>query len=195
MALLLKNYEGTEHEREKVARLIFDSDLVFNSLVYGKNALHVIEALLDLGDNYFSPQFTRCVMNENQIVGIAVAFPVSQKTEIDQKSGKDFAKAMGIFRFLSLMPLFIRMEKMMPAVTGTTGGYLHTLCIDSEQRGKGLGGQTIQQIAEELGPLHLHVNGDNAKAIAFYEKNGFKKAARGQMIHKGRPLSQILMSK
>lgn len=74
----------------------------------------VIEAMLGLGDNYFD--HTQCAVQEGRVVGVKVGFPVSEKAQINQNSGKDFARAMGFLRFLARMPLFMRMDKMMPAV-------------------------------------------------------------------------------
>ncbi len=102
---------------------------------------------------------------------------------------------MGFFRFLSRMPLFIRMDKMMPAVEDESGYYVHTITVDSEYRGQGLGGEIIDQVAAEHGALYLHVNGDKEAAIRFYEQNGFKRLAEGSMTHKGHQLSQVLMGR
>ena len=179
MGIDLENYASEKHDRHTVARLIFESDPVFNVLVYGKDAVGVIEGMLQLGNNYFESSYTRCVMRDGRVVGVIVGFPVSQKAEIDQKSGKDFARSMGFFRFLSRMPLFIRMDKMMPAVEDGSGYYIHTITVDSEYRGQGLGSEIIRQVAAEHGALYLHVN----------------RAKEASMTHKGHELSQVLMGR
>jgi len=195
MAVELEKYDSGKHEEQTVARLIFESDPVFNTLVYGKDAIGVIEGMLRLGDNYFDSQYIRCAIHEGKVVGVIVGFPVSEKAEIDQKSGKDFARTMGFFRFLSRMPLFVRMDKMMPAVEDERGYYVHTISVASECRGRGFGSEMIEQEAAEHGPLYLHVNRDNKAAIRFYERNGFRRLAEGSMMYNGHELSQVLMGR
>ena len=151
------------HDPHAVARLIFESDPVFNTLTYGKDPVTVIKAMLRLGESYFDPSYTRCAIHEGCIVGVIVGFPVSEKAHIDQKSGKDFARAMGFFRFVSRMPLFIRMDRMMPTVDDQDGYYVHTITVDAEYRGRGIGSEMIERVAE------------------------------GSMVHKGHELSHVLM--
>lgn len=193
MPIDVESYDHGKHDEQTVARLIFESDPVFNTLVYGKDAVAVIERMLTFGDTYFDARYTRCVLHEGRVVGVFVGFPVSEKAEIDQESGKGFARSMGFFRFLARMPLFVRMEKMMPAVDDETGYYVHTITVDGEYRGRGFGSEVIERVASEHGPLYLHVNRDKEDAIRFYERNGFKRLAEGSMTYKGRELSQVLM--
>lgn len=100
---------------------------------------------------------------------------------------------MGFFRFLSRMPLFIRMDRMMPAVEDENGYYIHTIGVDADLRGRGLGSEMIKRVAFEQDSLYLYVNRDNGAAIRFYERNGFKRLADGSMMHKGHELTQVLM--
>ena len=195
MPIELENYNSEKHDEHTVARLIFESDPVFNTLTYGKDPVAVIEAMLRLGDNYFDSSYTRCAIHEGRIVGVIVGFPVSEKAAIDQKSGKEFARAMGFFRFVARMPLFVRMDRMMPAVEDESGYYVHTISVDAEVRGRGFGSEIIDRVASEHGALYLHVNRDKEAAIRFYERNGFKRLAEGSMMHKGHELSQVLMGR
>mgnify|MGYP006303647803 CR=1 FL=1 len=195
MPIELDNYSGERHDEDTVARLIFESDPVFNTITYGRDPVAVIEAMLRLGDNYFDSRYTRCAMHESRVVGVIVGFPVSEKAEIDQKSGKDFARAMGFFRFVARMPLFIRMDRMMPTVEDEDGYYVHTITVDAEYRGRGFGSEMIERVASEHGALYLHVNRDKEDTIRFYERNGFKRLAEGSMTHKGHELSQVLMGR
>ena len=110
MPICFENYDSQKHDRQTIARLIFESDPVFNAIVYGEDAVGVIDGMLQLGDNYFDSQYTRCAIHEGSVVGVVVGFPRSEKRTIDQKSSKDFARALGFFRFLWRMPLYVRME-------------------------------------------------------------------------------------
>jgi len=195
MAVELEHYDSGKHDQRSVARLVFESDPVFNTLVYGKDPIAVIEGLLRLRDNYFDARYTRCAIHDGRVAGVVVGFPVAEKAEIDKKSGKDFARTMGTFRFLARMPLFVRMGKMMPPVEDESGYYVHTLCVDSDFRGLGLGSEIIGRVVAEHGALYLHVNRDNEAAIRFYERNGFRRLAEGSMRHKRHELSQVLMGR
>jgi ribosomal protein S18 acetylase RimI-like enzyme len=168
---------------------------VFNAIVYGKDAVAVIEGMLQLEDNYFDPRYNRCAIRDGGVVGVIVGFPVAEKAAIDQQSGKDFARTMGFFRFLARMPLFVRMDKMMPPVEDESGYYVHTISVDSACRGRGVGSEMIEQVCGPARATYLHVNRRNEAAIRFYEKNGFRRLAEGAMMHKGRELSQVLMGR
>ena len=128
-------------------------------------------------------------------MGVVVGFPISEKRTIDQKSGKDFARVLGFFRFLWRMPLFVRMDQMMPAVDYDQGCYIHTISVDTAFRSQGLGSEMIERVASEHGSLDLHVNRSNDAAIRFYERNGFKQLAEGSMMHKGQELTHVLMGR
>jgi hypothetical protein len=67
MAIGLECYASEKHDRHTVARLIFESDPVFNTLVYGKDAVGVIEGMLQLGNNYFESSYTRCATHDGRI--------------------------------------------------------------------------------------------------------------------------------
>ena len=95
MTVEFVSYDSGKHDEHTVAQLIFQSDPVFNTLVYGKDAVAVVERMLRLGDNFFDSRYTRCAIHETSLVGVVVGFPISEKAEIDRKSGKDFARAMG----------------------------------------------------------------------------------------------------
>ena len=195
MALEIEDYDSQKHDEQTVARLIFASDPVFNTLVYGEDAVAVIQAMLRLQDNFFDSRYARCAIYQGNVVGVIVGFPVSDKVEIDRKSGKDFARTMGFFRLLARMPLFVRMDKMMPAVEDEHGYYVHTISVDPDFRRRGFGSEMIDIVRSEHRSLYLHVNRDNEAAIRFYERNGFKRLAEGSMIHKGHELSQLLMGR
>lgn len=52
MPVRAENYNNEKHDERTVARLVFESDPVFNTLAYGRDAIGVIEEMLRLGDNY-----------------------------------------------------------------------------------------------------------------------------------------------
>lgn len=93
-----------------------------NLVVYGdqREGIKVIRKLLSMGNNYFGPTYTKCAIQGNQIVGVIVGFPVSEKSRMDSISGKAFARTMGIFSFLKKILIFIRMAKLVSGKMDTT---------------------------------------------------------------------------
>lgn len=108
-----------------------------NDQIRDENRLQKVYALNASGCTALQEKSS--LIHDGKITAVVVTFPLSEKAEIDQKSGKSFAQAMGLFPFLSRMPLFLRMEKMMPRVESSSGSYIHTISVDSEKRGGGIG--------------------------------------------------------
>ncbi len=73
-------------------------------------------------------------------------------------------------------------------VTVDGGGYLDQLVVAPEHWGGGIGGALMAE-AKRLAPagLDLHVNQDNARAIRFYDTQGFKIAGESFNAESGRP--------
>src|SRR5262245_14724348 len=59
-------------------------------------------------------------------------------------------------------------------VVNPNTGYLDQIVVATEQQGKGVGEALLAQARKQAPDgLDLHVNQDNARAVRFYEKNGF----------------------
>jgi ribosomal protein S18 acetylase RimI-like enzyme len=191
--LIFENYNPQKHDKETIAKLIFESDVEMNSLVYGRNPIKVIKALLSTPQFYFLEQYTTLALLGDSIMGIVVAYPASKRKEIDKLAGQGMIKAMGFFTFLRKMALFIRMEKMLGGEIENDGLYIHTICVDGKVRGQNIGRMLIQYLNERNPIMYLYVNADNHSAIRFYEKNGFAKKFHGTMKYKGKELGEYLM--
>ena len=50
-------------------------------IVYGKDAAGATEGMLQLGEDYFDSQYTRCAIHEGGVAGVIVGFPISEKGE------------------------------------------------------------------------------------------------------------------
>jgi putative acetyltransferase len=74
-------------------------------------------------------------------------------------------------------------------VVNPTTGYLDQLVVATEQQGSGVAEALLAE-ARRLSPagLDLHVNQDNARAIRFYEKNGFIKSGEDLNPRSGAPI-------
>jgi putative acetyltransferase len=68
-------------------------------------------------------------------------------------------------------------------------GYLDQIVVATDCQGRGIA-QTLLAEARRLSPngLDLHVNQDNARAIRFYEKHGFRSAGEGVNPRSGAPI-------
>lgn len=195
MEVWLEQYNPKKHDKEVLADLIFKSDKKMNTLTYGSNALDVIETLLNIPESYFVPKYMDCAMVNDELVGVVVYFPVSQMEEVDKIAGKGFMKAMGFLSFFKKMPLFMKMDKMLGGDLDDDGLYIHTISVDEEFRGMGIGSNIINKIAEENSKMYLYVNMENKGAIRFYKRNGFEEKHLGTMLHKGEKFGEYLMER
>jgi putative acetyltransferase len=70
-------------------------------------------------------------------------------------------------------------------------GYLDQISVEPACRGQGLA-QALMAEAKRCMPqgFHLWVNDDNARAIAFYRKEGFRPGATGTNPNSGKPVTR-----
>ena len=190
-----ESYNSEKHDKEAIANLIFQSDPTLNSLVYGRQPLETIKALLEIPKSYFRSEYARLAVIEDRVVGIIVAYPAAQIEEIDKLAGRGMMKTMGPVTFPGKIPLFMKMKKMMGVEIDSEGGYIHTICIDEEMRGKKLGAKFIEMLSDEYNKLHLYVNAENLAAVRFYRRNGFEPIYHGRMKYRGNEYEEILMEK
>lgn len=195
MGVKLETFEPERHDKNAIADLIFQSDEEMNSLVYGKNAAEVIRKLLEVPDSYFVPEYTKCALLGEKLVGVVVSYPVSQMKEVDKVAGQGFMKALGLFSFLTKMSLYTKMAKMLGGNLDRDGLYIHTLCVDSKFRGMGLGTEILAALAKENEKMYLYVNAKNQGAIRFYKKNGFNEGFHGKMKYRGKEYGEYLMER
>lgn len=195
MKVKLEKYDPQKHDKEVLADLIYESDPQMNTLTYGKNALEVIETLLKIPESYFVPEYMKCALVDDELVGVVVYYPVSKMEEVDKIAGRGFMKAMGLLSFFKKMPLFLKMDRMLGGDLDQDGLYIHTICVDSKLRGHGIGSEILDRIAEENNKMYLYVNMKNEGAIKFYKRNGFKEKFSGTMKHKGEAFGEILMER
>jgi putative acetyltransferase len=71
-------------------------------------------------------------------------------------------------------------------------GYLDQIVVAADAQGRGIADVLLAE-ARRLSPalLELHVNQDNARAVRFYEKNGFVKAGEDVNPLSGAPLYKM----
>ncbi len=68
-------------------------------------------------------------------------------------------------------------------------GHIDQVCVSPDHWGGGLAGDLITE-AKRLSPkgLHLDVNADNPRAIAFYVRHDFRETGRGANASSGLPI-------
>jgi putative acetyltransferase len=71
-------------------------------------------------------------------------------------------------------------------------GYLDQIVVAADAQGRGIADVLLAE-ARRLSPalLELHVNQDNARAVRFYEKNGFVKAGEDVNPRSGAPIYKM----
>jgi putative acetyltransferase len=67
-------------------------------------------------------------------------------------------------------------------------GYLDQFAVATDMQGKGIASKLLAQARSLTPMLELHVNCDNGRAIAFYQKNGFAVAGESINPHSGAPI-------
>jgi ribosomal protein S18 acetylase RimI-like enzyme len=137
----------------------------------------------------------KCAMLDDNLAGVVVSYPTSQMQAVDKLAGQGFMKALGFFNFIKKLLFYMKMDKMLTGNIDPDGLYIHTLCVNSDLRGQGIGSEITHALAQENGKMYLYVNAANDKAISFYKKTGFEEAAYGEMQHRGKTYGEFLMAR
>lgn len=76
---------------------------------------------------------------------------------------------------------------------GAEAGRLEMLFLAPEARGRGLGGQLLEEAIARYGVEELTVNEQNPDAVGFYEHLGFRTYKRTELDEEGRPYPLLYM--
>lgn len=76
---------------------------------------------------------------------------------------------------------------------GAQAGRLEMLFLAPEARGRGLGGQLLEEAIARYGVEELTVNEQNPDAVGFYEHLGFRTYKRTELDEEGRPYPLLYM--
>lgn len=195
MSVRLETYDPEKHDKDRIAELILESDPEMNRLVYGERPVEVIRELLSIPESYFTSDYTKLAMLNDTLAGVVVYYPASERQAVDKRAGQGLMKAMGLFKFLRKLPLYNKMDGMLGGEIEDDGLYIHTLAVNGDLRGKGIGSEIIRALSQENEKMYAYVNAANDRAIRFYEKNGFEEASYGEMRHKGKEYGEYLMER
>lgn len=90
--------------------------------------------------------------------------------------------------YLPNAPLWVAVVDGQPAgFMGLSGAHVDSLFIDPARRGTGLGRAMLAHAGQLAGRLTVDVNEQNAQAVGFYERMGFRGIGRSPTDDAGRP--------
>jgi ribosomal protein S18 acetylase RimI-like enzyme len=195
MSLTLEPFDVSVHDPTTVAELIWEADPEMNALIYGdrSSAIEIIEAVMETESAFFSSKYLQVATEDGTVCGILVGFPVGEQNAIDNASGRAFARAMGLFSFALRMPTFFKLGKITGGDMDPDGYYVHHLAVGADHRSRGIGREIIERLGNDHDALYLHVNINNDRAKAFYERLGFVKRSHETISHRGREYGTYLM--
>jgi ribosomal protein S18 acetylase RimI-like enzyme len=191
----LEEYNNLEHDKKKIAELVFLSDNEFNNLIFDnkEKGLAFIERLLELGNNYFSAPYLKCIIYDNQLAGVIVGFLGKQKQTIDKLSGKSFAKIFGLWRFFKKLPTLMKMSKIVVREMEEEAFYIHTFVVDPFYQNRGIGKQTLKLLSDKYKIMYVDANINNDRAVGFYKKFGFIEQFKKEVVIKGKKRGTITL--
>ncbi|OON62940.1 acetyltransferase [Massilia sp. KIM] len=97
-------------------------------------------------------------------------------------------------QYLPHAPLWVIAPEGVPAgFMGMSGSHVDSLFIDPARRAQGLGRAMLEHAARIAGKLSVDVNEQNAQAIGFYERMGFRRTGRSPTDDAGRPYPLLHM--
>lgn len=80
------------------------------------------------------------------------------------------------------------------AFAGVEAGKLEMLFVAPEKRGKGLGRKFVEYLVAHRGVQRVDVNEQNAQAVGFYARMGFRVVSRSASDPSGRPYPILHLS-
>ena len=130
------------HDINKVAELIFDTEPIVFSLLFGKNkdkALHRIKNIVKIGNNSFGHEHIYIAIEGDRILGLTVIY---RGDEIDLKIESDkFSAALDFFGRLRLAFYEkILLNRLLITKLEENDLYISNVCVDKENRGSGVMG-------------------------------------------------------
>ncbi|MFH0993873.1 MAG: GNAT family N-acetyltransferase, partial [bacterium] len=152
-----------------------------------------IAELLGKRNTFFAAPNLRCVFRNGETIGIMAGYELSDLRRVERAVGAAFYRVFGIAGFLSRIPTWLKMNRILDGDMASTGYYVVYVCVSEPWRGQGIGKDIFEELLHDHADVYLHVNAENAAAIRFYERIGFVKAFTGQGQIRGHHLAAHLM--
>ena len=192
----------TEH-RSAFLELEYSASAPYNDFVYEDRAqADVIRALLfDKGVAEYSQFYSRILHDSGRVIGMASCLSADQLIKCRMRSAYALARSGLLERAPGLSSRLSLAGQSLMRLQGNDF-YLSRIAVAAEARGAGAAGQLLahcEQQALESGAsrMCLEVSSENAAALSFYEKNGFREIARRSVVEmsSGRSLDYTHMAK
>jgi ribosomal protein S18 acetylase RimI-like enzyme len=170
-----------KHDLDKVAQLIYETELSLFTPLLGKNeeeAVKNLKTLIKTGNNSFSyTNIHVAVDTDENVLGILVAFP-GRETSF-WKDLKAFSKVLSPMELLKYIIKGTIINELLTAKVKENDYYLSNVGVDPQLRGKGIGTYILEnayRIAKDKGckRVTLDVTFKNEGALRLYERFGFK---------------------
>ena len=197
MNLTFENYDPKKHDSHVVTGLMYHADLEMHSLFFGseKNCLNINKELINLEKKYLKPENIKLALLDDEIVGLAIHFNVSEKTKFDLDIGRVLVKTMGLRWVLKQISLFITARNLGGGSMEQDGRYIYNLCVNSAYRVHGIGTALINRLFEKYHRLYLHVNINNHRGQKFYKRMEFMQKSKRVITYQGKLFGEFLMEK
>ncbi|MCD6476279.1 MAG: GNAT family N-acetyltransferase [Anaerolineaceae bacterium] len=197
MNLSFEDYDPKKHDSHMVTGLMYQADVEMHSHFFGseKDCLSINEELINLEKKYLKPENIKLALLDDEIVGLAIHFNVSEKSRFDLAIGRLLVKTMGLRWVLKQIFLFIKARNLGGGSMEQDGRYIYNLCVNSAYRGRGIGAALMNRLFEKYHKLYLHVNINNHRGQKFYKRMGFVQKSRRVISYKGKEFGEYLMEK
>lgn len=176
---------ATPADAEIASRLIFDTFPLLSAYIFGlgdkDQAKDILARIFVLEDHRFSYQVTEMVMQDEEIVGMFIAYPAQELPRLDRGLLKVIIKQH------SLLDKIRMLVRGLPAIfieeAKPNDFLLSNIAIAKAKRGQGIGGQVLAYVEEKArtagyNRLALIVEMDKDNACRFYETQGFEVRAK-----------------
>ncbi|MCM2466645.1 hypothetical protein DIC75_10080 [Methanoculleus sp. CWC-02] len=198
--MILEPFSPEKHPVREVAGLIYDTEQVYFSLVFGRDrtvALRRIEKLILAGGNAFGHENITCAVRAGRVVGILV-----MQTPHSPGLAEEFfviARAAGpvtAARFLLAEWLIFAPNYLKRAPE--PGYYISSLSVVPAERGRGVGAALLEGAVRKVrsrggGTIALNVIAPNPAAVRLYERAGFRTVSTHRAWVPHRTLSVLTM--
>ena len=167
-----------DDDLDKVAELIFDTDLHAFSMLFGKRevAIPKLKKLIAMDHNRLCHRHTLVYLEDDEIIGILIGYDPEQ-TDM-KKERRDYLNALSTFDAIMIGIKYFFIEFII-STDGLKGLYIQNISINPSHRGKGIGSKLIDHyiklaIERKIPALWLDVTLSNDGARKLYARIGFK---------------------
>jgi GNAT superfamily N-acetyltransferase len=167
-------------EASQASRLIFDTFPQMTAFIIGldddRRARRILKKIFGTPGHRLSYQFTEMICEDDNVIGLFIAYPGHDLTRLGWRTGKLILKA---YRFAEKIKVIQRGLSFIFIQEAASDEYLlSNLVVKKSARNRGIGAQVLPYIEEKARGAGFHklavmVEIENRDAKRFYEQNGF----------------------